>query len=866
MAWGSQLSSATEDVSSLCLLQAQRLEMVPGVEHAGSNHRGIVLSSLDVEMSRSTGGTWDQRHVAAAAVARQFSMVREDLLEDSRFWYLMIVIIFAMSAAVVRTEVTSKADDGPAEAQSEGLGLRLQAGKDKPEDASSGTAEVIASATSPRSSSENRPSREGSESGDAHGERDIDRQVGKQVLLLLYCVVGLNLRGHGFWGIAQEYIATAKYGEESAPPMTFLVFCNRVVTSLFALLILKLRGGDAHFPGFLWSSGPAFTNCIASWCQYESLKYAPFTFVVMAKSSKLFPVLIIGSLRGKRHTLLDYTESVVIVAALVVFSLSLYGTPADSVSLLGAFLVGLCVLFDSLTPHLQDAIFVNYKKVDAVQATYAMSLMAVGGLLLVLLVTNDLVQSVAFLHARPIALLHLGVLSLSSCLSQYLISFTVKHFGPTVFTIIIVTRQVLATFCSTTLFEHNSSTLMWVAVFTIAGTVTIRSVRHISVPEASREGSTGSIVELVEGKVSRIGPLLVCALVIHVVYILYALVEEFLTLRYFGGLPEDGGELFQYPAFNVVVNHACGTLLAIFALRVRGVPAFGPHLKMTLIPLSSDYASTLLQHVCAYMIYYPTLVLMKGFKVLPVMLLGLVLRNRRYTTLDYFEGVLISVLVGIFVWDFQVQQGESFIGQSSLGILLMLICVVMQSLTSCLEDYAYQLANMDAAQMLFGLEMMSTAVGVCYLAVTRQVSSPIEFLMRYPESLLYVMVEAVASAVGAYACTLTVRLYGPAVFTLLMTSRQCVSLVLSVLVFSHSLDTAETALLVVVILVLLAASLRRVACHVGQGAPEALLGLRDELSKGCTGSTTAFQGSDRGNAFAPAARLLSREGPRAPGG
>jgi adenosine 3'-phospho 5'-phosphosulfate transporter B2 len=843
-------------MSSVCLLQSQRLEWVHGLEHEESNHAGILLS-----MNRSAGGMWDQRD-EAVAVTGHFSMVHQSFLEDSRFWYFMAVIILALSAAVVRTEVTSKADDSSAEAQRKSNGP--QGGKDKPDAASSGATGSISSASSHRSSSGDPPRREGSESGDAHGERDVDRQVGKQIMLLLYCVVALNL-AMIFWGIAQEHIATSKYEEESVPSMTFLVFCNRVATMVFALVILKLRGGDTYFPGFLWSAGPACSNSIASWCQYESLKYAPFTFTLMAKSCKLLPVLVIGSLRGKRHTLLDYTEAFVIVAALVVFSMSLYGAPTDSVSLLGALLVGLCILFDSLTPHLQDSIFVNYSNVDAVQATFAMSVMATCGLLFCLVVTNDLVQWVVFLQAHPIALLHLGVLSLSSCLSQYLISFTIKNFGPTVFTMIIVTRQLLAAVFSNILFEHSSSTLMWVAILTIAGTVTIRSVRYIYVPETLRRGSRGSIVELVEGKVSSIGPLLVCALVIHVVYVLYSLVEEFLTLRYFGGLPEDGGELFQYPAFNVAVNHGCGTLLAMLALQVRGVPAFGPHFKMTLIPLGSDYASTLLQHVSAYMIDYPTLVVMKGFKVMPVMLLGLVLRNRRYTTLDYFEGVLICVLVGIFVWDFQLSEGESFGGQSSLGILLMLLCVVSMSLTSCLEDFAYQMVNMDAAQMLFGLELMSTAVAVGYLAMTSQLLSPLQFLMKYPESLLYVMIEAIASAVGAYACTLTVRLYGPAVLTLLMTSRQCVSLVLSVLVFSHSIDTAQTALLVVVILVLLASSLRRVANQINQSAAEALPGLRDELGKGYTGSTMTFQGSDKGSAFTPAARLLIREGNRSSG-
>lgn len=123
----------------------------------------------------------------------------------------------------------------------------------------------------------------------------------------------------------------------------------------------------------------------------------------------------------------------------------------------GVVLLAAYLLCDSLTPHFQDMLFQKHEDIDVVQATLAMSSIAVVMMLVEMTVTFKLFQSFTFLYQCPEALLHMTVLSLASTLTQYMISYTIKHFGPVVFTIISSTRQVISVLISAVLFSHHMS-------------------------------------------------------------------------------------------------------------------------------------------------------------------------------------------------------------------------------------------------------------------------------------------------------------------------------------------------------------------------------------------------------------------------
>merc|ERR1719265_1424304 len=205
--------------------------------------------------------------------------------------------------------------------------------------------------------------------------------------------------------------------------------------------------------------------------------------------------------------------------------------------------------------------------------------------------------------------------------------------------------------------------------------------------------------------------------------------------------------------------------------------------------------------------------MMKTLKVVPVMLTGRVLKNRHYTPVEYAEGMLITMLAGYFVWDFHLGQRMAIAANGTMwiGVTLMAVYIFADSFTSNLEDYTYQQRSIDPGHLLFGMEVVSAVVAWTVLLWEGTLIPAVSFLARHHLSWFYVVLLAVASGSGAYACTVTVRKFGPSVFTLLMTSRQIVSLVLSVVVFQHSLTSNDTFCLVVVAAVILTSSVRRVS-------------------------------------------------------
>jgi len=68
--------------------------------------------------------------------------------------------------------------------------------------------------------------------------------------------------------------------------------------------------------------------------------------------------------------------------------------------------------------------------------------------------TGEMFQALAFLHANPAALFNVITLSFTSATGQLFIFYTIKQFGPIVFTIMMTTRQMISLTVSCIIFKH----------------------------------------------------------------------------------------------------------------------------------------------------------------------------------------------------------------------------------------------------------------------------------------------------------------------------------------------------------------------------------------------------------------------------
>eukprot|EP00930_Biecheleria_cincta_P092441 TRINITY_DN8235_c0_g1_i1.p1 TRINITY_DN8235_c0_g1~~TRINITY_DN8235_c0_g1_i1.p1 ORF type:complete len:822 (+),score=134.10 TRINITY_DN8235_c0_g1_i1:135-2600(+) len=738
-----------------------------------------ILAALKAGFGRPTTSSEPQRH--------QHRVQHMAILKDAHFWWFIAFLIALVAIAVVMVEVT-KAREVAREIAKEGAPRE----------------------SAPESSSEMEPSSDLAEEQESMFTSDTMKK-------LLFCVVGLNA-AQIFWGISQEYVMTTTFTskngtEDKMPDPLFLVLCNRLLSILFSALLLGIREKPFYFKGYRSSIFPAATNTVASWCQYWSLDYISFELQTAAKTAKLLPVVIISAFRGKQYSLQDFAEAIAITASCFVFGLetetdSRKESFASQAAYLGVALVLANILLDAMTPHFQDVMFKETPELDTVQATFAMSCFSAVMLFVFLLASGSLFSCLNFMITHPDAGLQIFVLSLGSTLTQYMISLTVKLFGPVVYAVISSLRQVLSVLISGVLFVHPISDLAWVTLLMMVGTVIIRAWR--SMPNSARvrhAGTSAFLPRLLPQFFASFAPLLVYTVGIHVFYVSYGLLQEFLAYHTFNA------KIFRFPVFIVLVDHAAGALLSFCMLTQQGLSIWGALTCKTALPGLTNMSASVLQHTALYSIVFTAQTLMKTVKIIPVMLVGSFLtKNRSYTALDYADGLFLTFLVSYFAWYFEsdIDHDAGFTShEAAVGLVLMLGYVLVDAFTSNLEDLAYQSARLDPSQLVFGMESVSAVVCLLWAILTGELLAVIEFLCEDLKVCSYVLLLAISAAFGAYTCALTVRYYGPAVFTLIMTSRQVFSMVASVIFFGHNINWHHGVCLMVVMLMILTSSLRR---------------------------------------------------------
>eukprot|EP00927_Polykrikos_kofoidii_P007541 TRINITY_DN13101_c0_g2_i1.p1 TRINITY_DN13101_c0_g2~~TRINITY_DN13101_c0_g2_i1.p1 ORF type:complete len:917 (-),score=80.12 TRINITY_DN13101_c0_g2_i1:52-2802(-) len=651
----------------------------------------------------------------------------------------------------------------------------------------------------------------------------VESQFGswRQIWKFVICAVGLNV-SMLFWGIAQEFMMTNIYtdddgNEEKLTISMSLVISNRMMTVSVCGVLLLLQGYRLTLPPYEVSM-PAGTNLLASWFQYQSLAYVSFPLQTVTKSAKLLPVMIISSLRGKSHTSLEYAEAFLIVSSVVVFGFEVERASFSSDSSfteLGLLLLFCLLVFDSITPHLQDAICSGPDQLSPLEITFYMAFFATCLGFIQLLCSGTLLPGISFFLRHRHAILHLVVLSLCSTTTQFLISYTIKNFGPVAFSIIATTRQIISVMVSSILFKHELSGVAWFAAALVFSVLLWRAVR----PKPYNNDSNGREVDepqsttgspVVDALTTRSLEMafFMCVVGMHMPMLFYSVVQEFLATHVFDG------ERFHYPLLLVAMNRVGGTLFACLVCKAQGIVVFDSGLLITLIPAGVNLFGTFCQYQALYYVIYPAHVLMKSIKMIPVMLAGQLLRNRAYTWSDYTEAAMITGVVCFFIWNYSAEIGQTGTLGTPAGITLMLLYVVVDSFTSNVEDMIYQLRRLDPAQLLLGMQFTSGIIAWVWFWGSGQFVGAVGFLSRHTSAIIHVLVLVLAETCGSYACLLTVKLFGPAVFTLLLMAHQIESFIVSVYLFNHNVQNMSCVCGAIVWLLFMNYSIRRAT---GQG-------------------------------------------------
>lgn len=288
----------------------------------------------------------------------------------------------------------------------------------------------------------------------------------KQAFKFALCFIGLQ-SSYLTWGYMQELIMTTKFTptervpDGKFPSAAFCVFSNRFLAVIVAMIAVKLKHGAilANNKAPLQAFTPcALSNTMSSWSQYASLKYVSFPVQTVFKSSKIIPVMIMGKiLKGAKYPKTQYVEAFLITVGVAVFSvLSKESTNESHTEFIGLLFMIMYISFDSFTSQWQDKVYQQYGRsnVDPYQMMLGVNSSAICITTAGLFITGDWPIVLEFLKANPHAFRYNVITAITSASGQLCIFYTIKEFGPIVFTIIMTTRQMFSICLSAMIFGH----------------------------------------------------------------------------------------------------------------------------------------------------------------------------------------------------------------------------------------------------------------------------------------------------------------------------------------------------------------------------------------------------------------------------
>jgi len=284
---------------------------------------------------------------------------------------------------------------------------------------------------------------------------------------------------------------------------------------------------------------------------------------------------------------------------------------------------------------------------------------------------------------------------------------------------------------------------------------------------------------------------LFCFTGLQVSYLTWGYMQELIMTTTFDPTTTAPDGKFPSAAFCVFSNRFLAIIVAIIAVRIRHgavlannaapLVAFAPCALSNTMSSWSQYAS--LRYVS-----FPVQTVFKSSKIIPVMVMGKVLKGTSYPISQYVEALLITI--GVAIFSVASKSSDSDSSTEIVGLLFMCMYICFDCFTSQWQDKVYVKygrANVDPYQMMLGVNSSAIIMTTTGLLVNGDIPKIIEFFKVNPTVLQYNIITAITSASGQLFIYTTIKEFGPIVFTVIMTTRQMISICISSILFGHKM-------------------------------------------------------------------------------
>jgi UDP-galactose transporter B1 len=299
------------------------------------------------------------------------------------------------------------------------------------------------------------------------------------------------------WGIFQEQVTSTAYGvhQEKFKHFIFLNLVQSLITCLVAYIYVKVIRQKVKFNDFKLLgkiTQAAVTHALASPFGYASLNHIDYPTLILGKSCKLVPVMLMNIvLYQRRFPLHKYITVALVTVGVTLFMLakpSKSGHQTEN-SIWGLGLLLTNLLLDGVTNSTQDQIFREFK-LSGPQMMFYMNFF--GSLLMIPYITNpwnpELFRGIHFCQTNPEAIKDILLFSLAGAMGQCFIFHLLSSHGSLVLVTVTVTRKMFSIIISNIVYQHAINYKQWLSVALVfCGIILESAVKFISPKPAKEE-------------------------------------------------------------------------------------------------------------------------------------------------------------------------------------------------------------------------------------------------------------------------------------------------------------------------------------------------------------------------------------------
>nr|XP_031530523.1 solute carrier family 35 member B1 isoform X2 [Vicugna pacos] len=187
---------------------------------------------------------------------------------------------------------------------------------------------------------------------------------------------------------------------------------------------------------------------------------------------------------------------------------------------------------------------------------------------------------------------------------------------------------------------------------------------------------------------------------------------------------------------------------------------------------------------------YPTQVLGKSCKPIPVMLLGVTLLRKKYPMAKYLCVLLIVAGVALFMYKPKKVVGteEHTVGY---GELLLLLSLTLDGLTGVSQDHMRAHYQTGSNHMMLNINLWSTLMLGAGILFTGELWEFLSFAERYPTVIYNILLFGLTSALGQSFIFMTVVYFGPLTCSIITTTRKFFTILASVILFANPISPMQ---------------------------------------------------------------------------